>query len=297
MADAEEGRVSAGRGRRAARRGRARRHHLAARAWCGCVPHRRVSEDQLSRRDLDGDHPDLSLLPVAAVHGRTRRDAVRRARGHVQAGADDRADGAALRIPFRVAGRRRCIHGDRLFADALGFLFHHAGVHDERAGTGDRIRPASIVDAVAGHPRGDCGDRRDSRRGHVGAGGHDPDELSDADFDHHRRAGDSRPDACGSARHTVKQEAHRGAGGRLDRSSQRRDDLCRGRHYRRRRHADGPRIEILRHRHRFCRRQPADDSDLHIAGGLDHRPRGSGHGLVHHLRGDRRAGADQAGRA
>ena len=81
------------------------------------------------------------------------------------------ADDQALRIPFRVAGRRRRIHGDRLFADALGFLFHYAGFHDERAGAGNRVRPAPIIDAVTGHPCRYCGDRRDSGRGYVGAGG------------------------------------------------------------------------------------------------------------------------------
>ena len=121
-------------------------------------------------------------------------------------------DDQALRFPFRVAGRRRHIHGDRLFADALGFLFHHAGFHDERAGAGDRIGPAPIVDAVAGHPCHHCGDRRDSGRGNVGAGGRDPGKFSDGDFDHHRRAGVPRPDACGSARRTIKQEAHLSAG-------------------------------------------------------------------------------------
>ena len=65
--------------RRAARGRRARRHHLAAGARRRRVPDRRVPEDQLSRRDLDGDDPDLPLLPVAAVHGRARRQAVRRA--------------------------------------------------------------------------------------------------------------------------------------------------------------------------------------------------------------------------
>ena len=66
--------------RRPARGRRARRDPLAAGARRRRVPDRRVSQDQLSRRDLDGDHPDLALLPVAAVHGRARRQAVRRQR-------------------------------------------------------------------------------------------------------------------------------------------------------------------------------------------------------------------------
>ena len=41
----------------------------------------------------------------------------------------------------------------------------------------------------------------------------------------------------------------------------------------------------------------AADGDLHRAGRLDRRPRGAGDGVLHHLRGDRRAGADQARRA
>ncbi len=68
------------RGRRAARGRRARRHPVAAGARRRRVPDRRVSEDQLSRRDLDGDDPDLPLLPVAPVHGRARRQALRRHR-------------------------------------------------------------------------------------------------------------------------------------------------------------------------------------------------------------------------
>ena len=67
--------------RRAAGGRRARRHHLAAGARRRRVPDRRVSQDQLPRRDLDGDDPDLPLLPVAAVHGRARRQEVRRAHG------------------------------------------------------------------------------------------------------------------------------------------------------------------------------------------------------------------------
>ena len=50
-------------------------------------------------------------------------------------------------------------------------------------------------------------------------------------------------------------------------------------------------------RHRFCRRQPAADRDLHLVGGLDHRSRRAGDRALHHLRGDRGARADQARRA
>ncbi len=58
LSDDEEGGLREERRRRAARGGRARRHHLAAGAGRGGLPDRRVSEDQLSRRDLDGDDPD-----------------------------------------------------------------------------------------------------------------------------------------------------------------------------------------------------------------------------------------------
>src|SRR5262245_3254986 len=54
------------------------RHYLTACTWGSGLPDRRISEDQLPRCDLDGDHPDLSLLPFAAVHGRARLSAFRR---------------------------------------------------------------------------------------------------------------------------------------------------------------------------------------------------------------------------
>ena len=66
------------RGRRAAGGGRPRRDPVAAGARRGRLPDRRVPEDLVSRRDLDGDHPDLPLLPVAPDHGRIRRQALRR---------------------------------------------------------------------------------------------------------------------------------------------------------------------------------------------------------------------------
>ncbi len=66
-------------------RGRSRRDPVAAGARRRRVPDRRIPQDQLSRRDLDGDHPDLSLLPVAADHGRDRRQAVRRPQCQCQA--------------------------------------------------------------------------------------------------------------------------------------------------------------------------------------------------------------------
>ena len=109
-----------------ARSRRAGRDPVAAGAGGGCVPDRRVSQDQLSRRDLDGDHPDLSLLHVAAVHGRTGRQEVRREGCHVQAGNDARRDDDALRLPLHLAACRGLLHGDRLLADAVGVLRHRS---------------------------------------------------------------------------------------------------------------------------------------------------------------------------
>ena len=66
---------------------------------------------------------------------------------------------------------------------------------------------------------------------------------------------------------------------------------------RRRDHPDRPRPEVQRHRHPGGRRQPRRHRDLHRADRLGGRPRRAGDGLLHHLRGGRRAGADQARRA
>jgi hypothetical protein len=118
------------------------RHHIAAGAGRRRVPDRGVSQDQLPRRDLDGDHPDMPLLPFPAVHGRTRLAALRRARGGVQAGDDRMGDDQAIRIPFRFAGRRRHLHGDRLFADAVCVLLNNPGFHHERARAGHDSRSA-----------------------------------------------------------------------------------------------------------------------------------------------------------
>ena len=84
---------------------------------------------------------------------------------------------------------------------------------------------------------------------------------------------------------------------RFDRGAQRRDHLRLRRHHRRRGHAHRARIEVLVDRARLCGRQSAAHRDLYRAGGLDRRPRRAGHGVLHHLRGDRGAGADQARRA
>ena len=95
----------------------------------------------------------------------------------------------------------------------------------------------------------------------------------------------------------VPKQAGEGAGRRLDRRAERRNHLRLRRHRRRHRDADRPRPQILVDRDQLCRRQPAADRDLHLADRLDHRPRGAGDRVLHHLRGDRGARADQARRA
>ena len=112
-----------GRGGRAARRGRPGRHHLAAGARRRRVPHRRIPEDQLSRRAADGDDPHAPLLPVAVPDGGARRAQVRHARG-------DAADGAhASReltrrywYHFVLARLHRRVHGAGLLADPVRVL-------------------------------------------------------------------------------------------------------------------------------------------------------------------------------
>ena len=99
------------------------------------------------------------------------------------------------------------------------------------------------------------------------------------------------------AKTAVRLAVRQGDGRRLDRRAQRRGHLCRRRHHRRRRHAHRAGAEVQLDRDRLCRRLAAAHRDLHRAGGVDRRPRGAGDGELHHLRGDRRAGADQAGRA
>ena len=84
---------------------------------------------------------------------------------------------------------------------------------------------------------------------------------------------------------------------RLDQRAHRRDHLRDRRHHRRRRDAHRARAEILRDRDRLCGRQPAAHRALYRADRVDRRPRGAGDGLVHHLRGDRRARVDEARRA
>ena len=106
--------------------------------------------------------------------------------------------------------------------------------------------------------------------------------------------GHSRPDPRWSAAGTFVEKDDGRDGRRLDRRAQRGDYLRRRRHYRRHRHSHRLGAEVLFHRHRFCRRQPTDDRDLHLSGGLDHRPRGAGDGVLHHLCGDCRSGFDQA---
>ena len=145
-----------------ARGRRAGRDPVAAGAGRRRVPDRRVSQDQLSRRDLDGDHPDLSLLHVAVVHGRTGRQEVRREGCHLQAGNDARPDDDALRLPLRLAARRRRLHGDRLLADAVGVLCHRRHLCIELPAQGNRAGADQ-----AGEGAGRRLDRRAQRRDHL----------------------------------------------------------------------------------------------------------------------------------
>ena len=85
--------------------------------------------------------------------------------------------------------------------------------------------------------------------------------------------------------------------GRLDRRADRGHHLRHRRHHRRRGDADRPRPEVLLDRDRLRRRQSAADRALHLADRVDRRPRRAGDRLLHHLRGDRGAGPDQARRA
>ena len=66
--------------------------------------------------------------------------------------------------------------------------------------------------------------------------------------------------------------------------------------HRRRGHADGPRAQVLGDHPRLRGGIAPPDRDLHRPHRVDHRARGAGHGVLHHLRGDRGARSDQAGR-
>ena len=73
-------------------------------------------------------------------------------------------------------------------------------------------------------------------------------------------------------------------------------DLRRGGDHRRGRHAHRPRPQPVGDHRRRRRRQPVPVRAAGRDRGAAARPRGAGHGLVHHRRGDRVAGADQARR-
>ena len=183
----------------------------------------------------DGDHPDLPLLPVAAVHGRARRQAVRRA---------DACDFEQQLTLWQMT-RRYGFHFISLISIIVFMLWGYSPTLSVFWST------VLTFGAELPHPR---------------------------DRDHAEEAG---------AR----------AVRRLDQRAHRRDHLRDRRHHRRRRHADRARAEVLLDRDRLRRRQPAADRDLHRADRLDRRPRGAGDRLLHHLRGDRGAGHDQARRA
>ena len=143
--------------RRASGRWRARCHPVAAGARGRRLPDRRISQDQLPRRDLDGDHPDLSLLHVVALHGRARRQAVRRRRGALSA-----ADGAwrphqALRLPLHHADCRHRLHGGGLLADARRLLLDPDVLPVQRDDARDHARPEAAAVAAAGALRRPAG--------------------------------------------------------------------------------------------------------------------------------------------
>ena len=114
------------------------RDPVAAGAGGRGLPDRRVPQDQLSRRDLDGDDSDLSLLPVAVDHGRTGRQEIRRQGRRLHAGNVARPDDEALRLSLHLAARRRGVHGDRLLAGAVGVLRHRRDLRAELPAQGDR---------------------------------------------------------------------------------------------------------------------------------------------------------------
>ena len=138
LSDDEARRLREERGRRTARRRRARRDHLAAGARRRRLPDRRVPQDQLSRRDLDGDHPDLlyylSLLFMVELDAKRFGARMRR---HV-AGPDALADDQALRLPLHVADLDHRLHAVGLFADALGVLVDRADLRAELPHPRDR---------------------------------------------------------------------------------------------------------------------------------------------------------------
>ncbi len=156
--------------RRPARRRRSRRDHLAAGAGRRRLPDRRVPQDQLPRRDLDGSHPDRSLLSVPPVHGRARCQEVRRPSGCVRAAVDALADDAALRLPFHLADLDHRLHAVGLFADAVGVLVDGADFWPELPHARDRDRAeeagARLVRRLdqRAHCRHHLRDRRHHRR-------------------------------------------------------------------------------------------------------------------------------------
>src|SRR6266545_1700291 len=250
LPDARQGGLREKRGRRAARRGRLGRDHLAAGARRGGLPHRRVPEDLVSRRALDGDDPDLALLLRALPHGRDRRAQVRHEHGEVRAGRIAVEFDEKLLVPLPVAGVDRRIHAHGIFARAVGVLGDDVLLCNELFASRLRIVLLRPV------PR-------------------------------------TRTPGKGNLRVEILQ----GARGGLDRGAQRRHHLRRRRHHRRRgdAHGSGPQIQLDHHRIR--RRLAAADGDLHFAHRLDRGTRRPGDRVLHHLRGDRGAGDDQAGGA
>src|SRR5258706_354053 len=247
LPDAREGGLWEKRGGRAACGGGIGRDHLASGARRGGFPHRRVPEDLVSRRALDGDDPDLALLLRALPHGRDRRAQVRHEHGEVRAGRIAVEPDEELLVPLPVAGVDRRIHAHGIFARAVGVLGHGVLFCNELFAPRLRfvlLRPV---------PR-------------------------------------TRAPGEGNFRVEILQ----GARGGLDRGAQRRHHLRGRRDHRRRGDAHGPGTQVQLDHHRLRGGLAPAHRDLHFAHRLDRRPRGAGDRVLHHLRGDRGAGTDQA---
>ena len=76
----------------------------------------------------------LSLLFMVELDAQE----VRRQGRQLHAGDVARADDQALRLPLHLAARRRRVHGDRLFAVAVGVLCHRRDLRAELPAQGNR---------------------------------------------------------------------------------------------------------------------------------------------------------------
>ena len=164
---------------------------------------------------------------------------------------------------------------------------------DERARARDRAGPQQLFIALLlSVPARECCSRL-SRSRHRAFSGELSRRISHADFDFDwsaRLSGLTQP----VNRDPVIQETDRRHGRRLNRCAQRGDHLRGGRHHRPCRHADRSGPEILLIVIDFAGGSLLMTAIYTFAGGLDHRARGAGGRVLHHLRGDRSAGVDQA---